>query len=236
MESLPVQPEPTLSDEELRDFRMWREQQNRPRRIIVGISGASMQQYGLRAAEVLSETPGIETHLVVTDGAKYVMALEMFYGLSRKKALGEVEKLMNSFRERNVIIHNNNDQGSAISSGSYLTDGMVVIPCSAKTLFRIAHGSDDDLLSRAAFCNLKEHGRTVVIVPRETPITRSYILNLLAAYDNGAVILPPMPAFYHDPKDIKGIIDHTVGKVLDQFHIQHDLYRKWGTPLEQNLD
>lgn len=228
--------EPPLTDEELMDFREWREERNQPKRIIVGISGASMQQYGIRTVEVLSQTPNIETHCVITEGAKYVMALEMFPSYSLNQAMEQIQTLIDDFQEKGVTFHNNNDQGQAISSGSYLTDAMIVIPCSAKTLHRIAWASDDDLLSRAAFCTLKEHGRSLVVVPRETPITLAYIDNLRELKRNGACILPPVPAFYNGPQDIQGIIDHTVGKVLDQLRIPHNLYKRWSTPKEQNLN
>lgn len=230
------QAQPPISDVELIAFREWMKKLNRPKRIIVGISGASFQQLGLRTAEVLSEISHIETHLVVTDGAKYVMALEMFSRLPKKKALKEVERTVEAFTEKGVIIHDNKDQGAPISSGSFTTEGMIVVPCSAKTLARIAGGSDDDLLARAAFCSLKEHGRTLVVVPRETPITLKYIENMHEIRKDGGVILPPVPAFYHGPQDIQGIIDHIVGKALDQFRIDHNLYKRWGQSREHSLD
>lgn len=181
-------------------------------RIVVGLAGSSSPIYGIRTLEVLKEA-GVETHLVVSDGARRTIPLE-----ARRK-VEEIEALA-------AVVYDNHDLAAAISSGSFLTDGMIVAPCSMKTLAAIAHSFSDDLLVRAADVTLKER-RKLVLVPRETPLHLGHLRNMVRATEIGAVILPPMPAFYHDPKTVQDIIDQTVGKILDQFRIEHHLFRRW---------
>ncbi len=186
------------------------------RRIIVGISGASFPILGIRTVEVLSQMPDIEVHLVVTDGAKQVM----------KEELGYTDEDVDKLLCKAGVVYNNKNMASSISSGSFKTDGMIIIPCSVKTLFRVAHASDEDLIDRAAFCTLKE-GRKLVLVPRETPLTLSYAQNMVLALQNGARIVLPEPASYHGPATIDDLANHIVGKVLDQFDIEANLFKRW---------
>ncbi len=178
-------------------------------RIVVGLAGSSSPIYGIRTLEALREA-GVETHLVISDGARRTIPIE-----ARRK-VEDVAKLAS-------VVYDNHDLAAAVSSGSFMTDGMIVAPCSMKTLAAIAHSFSDDLLVRAADVTLKER-RKLVLVPRETPLQR----NMERAAEIGAVILPPMPAFYHAPKTVDDIINQTVGKILDQFRIPHNLFRRWG--------
>ena len=186
-------------------------------RIIVGLSGSSSPIYGIRTLEAL-KAAGVETHLVISDGAKRTIPLEA------KQTVTEILELA-------TVAYNNHDLAAAISSGSFMTDGMIVIPCSMRTLSAIANSFDSDLLVRAADVTLKER-RKLVLVPRETPLHLGHLRNMVRATEIGAVILPPMPAFYHHPKTIDDIINQTVGKVLDQFRIEHTLFKRWGQPAE----
>ncbi|VAX23553.1 Flavin prenyltransferase UbiX [hydrothermal vent metagenome] len=183
-------------------------------KLIVGISGASGVIYGVRLLEVIKEAvPAVETILVVTPGAAKTIEIETDYKVEQVKALADkVEDYYNL--------------ASSISSGSYKTIGMVVVPCSMRTLSDIASSNANNLLARAADVTLKER-RKLVIVPRETPLHRGHLELMIKASDNGAVILPPFPAFYHRPKTIKEVIDYTAGKILDQFAIENELFRRW---------
>lgn len=191
-----------------------------PRRIIVGLSGASGVIYGIRLLEVLRAYPEVETHLVVTKPAERTIVEETDYRVADVKAMASV-------------VHPITDIGASIASGSFRTAGMVVIPCSIHTVSAIAYCLSDNLLTRAADVVLKE-GRKLVLVVRETPLHRGHLKTLLAAAEAGAIILPPVPAFYGLPKTLDDIIDHTVGRVLDHFGIAHNLLRRWGeAPLER---
>jgi 4-hydroxy-3-polyprenylbenzoate decarboxylase len=181
-------------------------------RILVGITGASGVIYGVRLIEELRKH-GVETHLIISDKAKKILEIETNYKTK------DIEKLAFSS-------YDNHDLFSAPSSGSYKLDGMVVSPCSVKSLSSIANGFCDNLISRSAVCCLKEE-RKLVIVLRETPLDFSTINNIKTAKIGGATILPAMPAFYHSPKNIDDLIDFIVGKILDQFGIKHDLFRRW---------
>jgi 4-hydroxy-3-polyprenylbenzoate decarboxylase len=185
------------------------------RRLIVGITGASGAVYGVRLLERLRELAGnaIQTHLVITPSGEKTISLEMGYGVNRVRELAD-------------FVHGYADIAAPISSGSFITMGMVVVPCSMRTLSDIAHSRADNLLVRCADVTLKE-GRKLVIVPRETPMSKGHIRLLLTAAENGAVILPPMPAFYHRPASVDDIVDHTVGKILDQFGVEHDIFKRW---------
>lgn len=181
-------------------------------RLIIGISGASGTIYGIRALEVLRDL-GVETHLVLTAGARATLAYETDYTVEQVKELASV-------------VHSEHNLGAAISSGSFVTDGMLVAPCSVKTLSGIANSYDDNLLIRAADVALKER-RKVVLMLRETPLHAGHLRLMSQAAENGAVLLPPMPAFYQHPRTIADIVDHAVGKALDQFGIDAGLFPRW---------
>jgi len=181
-------------------------------RLVIGISGASGVAYGIRALEILKELK-VETHLVLTTAACETIRLET------NKNVADIEKLATkSYRIGNVA--------ASLSSGSFRTDGMVIIPCSMKTLGGIASGYSDNLLLRTAEVTMKER-RPLVLVVRETPLNLIQIENMATVARAGAVVLPAMPAFYHKPKTIDDLVDHLVGKVLDVLGVEHDLYSRW---------
>lgn len=182
------------------------------RRLIVGVSGSSAPQLAYATLRALHGLD-IETHLVLTRGAQLSIKLEM--GM----APGEFEALAD-------VVHDAADLGASISSGSFRTAGMVVVPCSMKTLAAVACGISADLVARAADVCLKER-RRLVLVTRETPLNLIHIRNMETVTLAGATVLPPMPAFYHRPKSIDDVLNQTVGKVLDQFDIEHDLFQRW---------
>jgi len=186
-------------------------------RLVVGISGSSAPIYGIRTLEVLRAL-GVETHLILSDGARRTIELETDYGVERVLALA-------------AAVHDNRNLAASPSSGSFRTDGMIVAPCSMKTLGAIVHSYSGDLLVRAADVTLKER-RRLVLVPRETPLHLGHLRNMVAVTEMGAVVLPPMPAFYHRPKTIEDLVNQTVGKVLDQFGLEHGLFQRWSTPPE----
>ncbi len=183
------------------------------RRIIVGISGASGVVYGIRALQVLGDIPGIETHLVLSPSARRTIAEETDWDPAAVEALAHV-------------VHKHRDIGASIASGSFQTGGMLVAPCSIKSLSGIANSYTDNLLTRAADVCLKERRRLVLLV-RETPLHLGHIELLAQAARYGAVVLPPVPAFYNRPQTVDDIVDHTVGKALDQFDIPHQLFKRW---------
>lgn len=183
------------------------------RRLVVGISGASAPQLGITLLEALRDVESVETHLVLSPGAHRTIELETDLSPAQVEALADV-------------VYRPSDLAAAISSGSFVTAGMVVIPCSMRSLAAIATGNTGDLLSRAADVTLKER-RPLVLVPRETPLNLIHIRNLEAVTLAGATVLPPMPAFYHRPKTIDDLLRHIAGKVLDQFAIDHELFRRW---------
>ena len=187
-----------------------------PRRLVVGISGSSAPQYGIALVRALRGVTGIETHLVLSSGAHRTIELET------DLKVGDVETLAD-------VVHQPDDLAASISSGSFLTMGMVVAPCSMRTLAAIAHGLGDNLLTRAADVTLKER-RPLVVVPRETPLSLIHLRNMVAVTEAGATVLPPVPGFYHRPASIDDLLDHTTGKVLDQFGIEHQLFRRWTSP------
>ncbi len=184
------------------------------RRIIVGISGASGSIYGIRLVEELNKYPDIETHLVVTASAEQVISLETDDNASR------LEELVHTR-------YDYKDFSSAIASGSFMTDGMVVAPCSMKTVAAISSGITDNLLTRAADVCIKER-RRLILVPRETPLHEGHLRNLLTLAKMDVVILPPMPAYYHMPTSIEDIVNQTIGKILDMLQIPHELFTRWG--------
>jgi 4-hydroxy-3-polyprenylbenzoate decarboxylase len=183
------------------------------KRIVVGISGASGFIYGLAMLRILTDL-GYESHVVLTK-------------MARHNLLVETDHSIEQVEEQADHIYNEDDLSAPISSGSFLTKGMVVIPCSIKSLSGIANSYDANLLVRAADVHLKEK-RSLVLVVRETPLHRGHLELMLAAASNGAVILPPVPAFYHRPQTIVDLVHHTVGKVLDCLGIPHELFRRWG--------
>ncbi|MFD2184514.1 UbiX family flavin prenyltransferase [Rhodoplanes azumiensis] len=183
-----------------------------PRRLIVGISGASGIVYGLRLLEIL-RTVDVETHVVVSSAAKVTLALETDRTLADLQALADVW-------------YATNDIGAAISSGSFRTAGMIVCPCSMRTLAEIANGITGSLLPRAADVVLKER-RRLVLVARETPLHLGHIRNMAAVTEMGAIVYPPVPAMYAKPASIEEMIDHTVGRVLDLFDIDTGTVRRW---------
>jgi flavin prenyltransferase len=184
----------------------------RHRRIVVGISGASGAVYGVRLLHLLRELD-VETHLVVSRSAQVTLSQEMGLQLADAKALADVH-------------YPNADIGAAISSGSFRVDGMIVAPCSIKTLSEIATGCTSSLLSRAADVMLKERRRLVLMV-RETPLHAGHIRSLAAVTEAGAIVYPPVPAFYARPASIEEMIDHTLGRVLDLFDIDARTVRRW---------
>jgi 4-hydroxy-3-polyprenylbenzoate decarboxylase len=183
------------------------------KRIVVGISGASGVIYGLEMLKVLRDL-GYESHVVLTEQARHNFLLETDHSPE------EVEQAASR-------LYDDHDLEAPISSGSFITRGMVVIPCSIKSLSGIANSYSTNLLVRAADVTLKER-RPLVLVVRETPLHRGHLELMLAAASQGAVILPPVPAFYHQPKTITDLIHQTLGKVLDCFNIQHQLFCRWG--------
>ncbi len=182
-------------------------------RLTVAISGASGVIYGIRMLEVLSSIKSVESHLILTQSAEINIKLETSYSVK------DVKKMADE-------VYRPDDLAAPVSSGSFQIDGMVVIPCSIKSLSGIVNSYNDTLLTRAADVTLKEQ-RKLVICPRETPLHKGHVELMLKAVEYGAVLLPPFPAFYHKPQKIQDIIDQTVGKILDQFSIQHTLFDRW---------
>ncbi len=182
------------------------------KKIVVGITGASGIIYGIRTLEALNKQ-AVETHLIISDGAVRTMSLESSYSLEALKALA-------------TYVHSFADLGASVSSGSYRADGMIVAPCSIKTLSAIANSYNDNLLVRAADVTLKERRKLVLIV-RETPLHVGHLELMLRVSRMGGVILPPVPSFYHLPKTIDDIVNQTVGKALDQFLIDAHLFNRW---------
>ncbi|MBI3912810.1 MAG: UbiX family flavin prenyltransferase [Chloroflexi bacterium] len=183
-------------------------------KIIVGISGSTGAIYGIRLLEVLKQIPAVETHLVLSNPAKQTIALETDYSVEQVEALAHTA-------------YRHNDIGAAISSGSFKTQGMIVIPCSIKTLSGIANSYDDNLIVRAADVTLKEKRRLVLVV-RETPLHLGHLRLMTHVAEIGAVLLPPMPAFYFRPKTIDDIVNQTIGRALDLLGVEHaDLFKRW---------
>ena len=183
------------------------------RRIVVGMSGASGAVYGIRMLEVLNAVDEIEVHLVMSPSAGRTIHDETDWKVSDVEALADV-------------VHNYKDIGASLSSGSYRHEGMVIAPCSVKTLSGIVNSYDDNLLVRAADVALKEKRRVVLMV-RETPLHLGHIELMARAAKYGAVVMPPVPAFYIRPKSLDDIINQSVGKALDFFDVSHTLFRRW---------
>jgi polyprenyl P-hydroxybenzoate/phenylacrylic acid decarboxylase-like protein len=183
------------------------------RRLIVAMTGSSAPHIGQAVLEALTHIEGVETHLILSTGARKTIEIEL--GMDP----GEIESLGD-------VVYRADNLAASVSSGSFTTIGMVVVPCSMRTLAAIATGNTTDLVTRAADVCLKEK-RRLVLVPRETPLNLIHIRNMETLALAGATILPPVPAFYHRPETIRDLLDHTAGKILDQFGIEHDLYRRW---------
>lgn len=190
---------------------------------VVGITGASGSIYGVRLTESLLSL-GYDVHLIISNAGWRVLKEEMdFQAVNREEMLAEKFGRY----EGNVIYHPIADIGATIASGSFLVEGMIIIPCSMGTLSSVAHGSSDNLMGRAADVMMKE-GRTLVLVPRETPLHAIHLENMLKLARLGVKIIPAMPAFYNGPKTIDDIVNFLVGKVLDSLRIEHQLYKRWG--------
>jgi 4-hydroxy-3-polyprenylbenzoate decarboxylase len=183
------------------------------KRLVIGMSGSSGVIYGIRMLEVLAKHPEVETHLILSQAAK------MNIGIETEWSVADVEALADE-------VHNNKNIGASIASGSYKTAGMIVVPCSMKTLSGIANSYAENLIIRAADVMLKER-RQLVIVPRESPLHTGHCELMLKASQIGAVICPPSPAFYTSPKTVDDIINHSVARVLDLFDIESDRLQRW---------
>ncbi len=183
------------------------------KRLVIGMSGSSGVIYGIRMLEVLAKDPEVETHLILSQAAK------MNIGIETEWSVADVEALADE-------VHNNKNIGASIASGSYKTAGMIVVPCSMKTLSGIANSYAENLIIRAADVMLKER-RQLVIVPRESPLHTGHCELMLKASQIGAIICPPSPAFYTSPKTVDDIINHTVARVLDLFDIETDNLKRW---------
>jgi 4-hydroxy-3-polyprenylbenzoate decarboxylase len=183
------------------------------KRIVIGIAGASGVTYGIRMLECLKETD-YETHLILSEAAKTNIRIETAYQPDEVADMAD-------------FVYDHKNVAAAPASGSFLTEGMVVVPCTIKTLSGIANSYTENLLVRAADVSLKEK-RKLVLVVRETPLHQGHLALMVRAADMGAHILPPVPSFYHRPKSIQDIIDQTIGKIFDYMGIRHDLFQRWG--------
>lgn len=184
----------------------------KPRPLVVAITGATGVVYGVELLRVLKELEQ-PTHLVLSEAACLTLSLETAYSLDEVRALADV-------------VHSNKDIGAAIASGSFLSRGMVVAPCSIRTLSAIAHSHSANLITRAADVMLKER-RPLILMVRETPLHKGHLELMLKAADHGAVIAPPMPAFYDRPQTLQDVIDQGIAKILDLFAIEHQLRPRW---------
>jgi 4-hydroxy-3-polyprenylbenzoate decarboxylase len=187
-----------------------------PRRIIVAISGATGAVYGARLLQVLNEAEGVETHLVVSDAGWRNLQLEQPLERTAIEALAHQ-------------VHDVRNIGAAIASGSFRCAAMVVAPCSMRTLAAIAHGFGDNLIARAADVTLKERRRLVLMV-RETPLNLAHLRNMVAATEMGAIVAPPLPAFYLRPQTVQEVVDGSIARVLDLIDVPHALSRRWTVP------
>lgn len=183
------------------------------KKLVVAITGASGALYGVRLLQLLRETGGIETHLLISEAG----VLSMHHELDLKRK--DVEALAD-------VVHNVRDVGACIASGSFKSAGMVIAPCSMKTLGSVAHGLCDNLITRAADVMLKERRRLVLMV-RETPFNLAHLRNMTAVTEMGGIIFPPLPALYQRPQSVAEMVDHTVGRVMDLFDIDHQLVPRW---------
>lgn len=183
------------------------------KRLIIAITGATGAVYGVRLLEILRDAPEIQTHLLLSDAG--LLNLHQELDLNRKQVCALAD-----------VVHNVRDIGASIASGSFQSEGMIVAPCSMKTLAAVAHGLSDNLITRAADVVLKERRRLVLMV-RETPFNLAHLRNMTCVTEMGGIIFPPLPGFYHHPQSIAEMVDHTVGRVLDLFAIPHALTPRW---------
>ncbi len=183
-------------------------------KLIIGITGSTGVIYGIRMLEVLKKL-GIETHLIMSEWAEKCVGMETEYSVNDVKSLA-------------TTTSDDKNMAASVSSGTHKVDGMIVVPCTMKTLSSIANGYDDTLVSRAAGVTIKE-SRKLVLMVRETPLSAIHLENMLKLARLGIVILPPVTEFYTAPKSLDDIVNHGVGKCLDQFDIEHDLYKRWGS-------
>jgi polyprenyl P-hydroxybenzoate/phenylacrylic acid decarboxylase-like protein len=183
------------------------------KRLIVGITGATGSIYGLRILEALRASGGWETHLVVSEAGMLNAWQE--YKLARK----DIQKLAD-------VVHSVRDIGASVASGSFITEGMVIAPCSMKSLSGVAHAYSDNLITRAADVVLKER-RRLVLLTREAPLNLAHLRNMVAVTEMGGIVFPPVPAFYSGAKTIDDLINHSVGRVLDLFGVEHDSIKRW---------
>jgi 4-hydroxy-3-polyprenylbenzoate decarboxylase len=183
------------------------------KRIVIGISGASGVTYGVRMIEVLRQTD-FETHLIISNAGRLNIEIETSYKPAEVEAMADV-------------VYDHKDMAASLASGSFLTEGMVVVPCTIKSLSSIANSYNENLLVRTADVTLKEK-RKLVLVVRETPLHVGHLRLMTLAAEMGAHILPPVPSFYHQPETIEDIIDQTIGKVFDYMGIEHNLFKRWG--------
>ena len=190
------------------------------KRLIVGISGASGAIYGIRLLQLLKETD-VQTHLIISRTARVTIATETDLTIGGVEALADV-------------VHSNQDLGAACSSGSFQTLGMVIAPCSVKTMAEIATGVTANLISRAADVALKER-RRVVLMLRETPLHLGHIRSMAAVTEAGAIVYPPVPAFYSKPQNLTEMVDHSLGRVLDLFGLDVDIVRRWNGVAESGV-
>ena len=188
------------------------------KRLVIGIAGASGVIYAVRLLEVLRDVPNVETHLVLSDAARQTIGYETNFTVEKVMELADVQ-------------HSIKNIAASISSGSFRTMGMVVVPCSMKTLSGIAMSFSYNLLLRAADVTLKDR-RPLVLLPRETPLHLGHLRLMVQVSEMGAILLPPMPAFYHRPKTVDDIINQTVNRVLDvlEIELEHDLFDRWAGP------
>ncbi|QJQ06907.1 UbiX family flavin prenyltransferase [Undibacterium piscinae] len=184
-----------------------------PRKLIVAITGATGVIYGVRLLQALRELPDVQSHLLISEAG--VLNLHQELDFNRK----DVEALAD-------VVHNVRDVGASIASGSFQSDGMIIAPCSMKTLAAVANGLSDNLITRAADVVLKERRRLVLMV-RETPFNLAHLRNMTSVTEMGGIIFPPLPGFYHKPESIQEMVDHTVGRVLDLFALPHHLTPRW---------
>jgi 4-hydroxy-3-polyprenylbenzoate decarboxylase len=183
------------------------------KRLVIAMTGASGAVYGVRLLEQLRKSGGVETHLMISDAA----ALNLHHELDIKRK--DVEALAD-------VVHSVRDIGACVASGSFHTDGMVIAPCSMKTLASVAHGMCDNLITRAADVMLKERRRLILMV-RETPFNLAHLRNMTAVTEMGGIIFPPLPALYQRPQTVSEMVDHTVGRVLDLFSIEQTIAPEW---------
>lgn len=181
--------------------------------LVIGITGASGAIYGIRLLEILAACKDVETHLVVSQAAEEIIKYETEWSLERVRAFADMS-------------YEIDDIGAGLSSGSFRRDGMIIAPCSMKTVAALANSYTDNLITRAADAVLKER-KKLVLLPRETPLHLGHLRNMVRLTEMGGIIVPPVPAFYHKPKTILDLVDHTVGKVLDLFDIKNDLFKRW---------